>query len=191
MYTKSDDVNELERKLGQPVKAEMSFEVHPWEYDVVEGSMHDGRAHDVTMFIRKEDDPRSIAVIKKPFFPAGAFRAPSGAAKPGERLEEGAIRESHEETGLSVELTRYIARISATFTNGDRTINWTTHIFEARHTGGEINPLDTGEIAEARWATLDELQGDIRKALLDAGWDLFRYRVALTDLTVEQMESEL
>ena len=52
-------------------------------------------------------------------------------------------------------------------------------------TGGRgLEPIDTEEIAEARWATLDELQGPIREALLDAGWDLFRYRVALTDLTV-------
>jgi hypothetical protein len=49
---------------------------------------------------------------------------------------------------------------------------------------GELDPIDTEEIAEARWATIEELQGPIRAELLETGWDLLRYRVALTDLTV-------
>ena len=169
--------------------ARMAFEIGPYEYDVVEGSMQGGRAHDVTMFIRGKEDQGRIAVIRKPFFPPGAFRAPSGAAVPGETLEQGAVRESLEETGLEVELTFYLVRINATFTSGDRpAIDWTSHIFEARESAGKIEPIDTGEIAEARWASIEELQGDIRQTLLDANWGLFRYRVALTDLTVERME---
>jgi 8-oxo-dGTP pyrophosphatase MutT (NUDIX family) len=101
---------------------------------------------------------------------------------------DGAVREAHEETGLDIELTRYLVRINVKFTSGDRLIDWTSHIFEARQVDGVIDPIDTGEIAEARWAALDELQGDIRKALLDTGWGLLSYRVALTDLTVEHME---
>lgn len=188
MYTTEDDVADLEKRLGTPVVADMHYELNPWEYDVVNGSMAGGRAHDVTMFIRNMDDPDRIAVIRKPFFPPDAFRAPSGAANPGEGLEKGALRESLEETGLEVELTRYLVRINARFTCDNKVIEWTSHIFEARQVGGEIEPIDTGEIAEARWVPLDELQGVVRKALLDAGWDLFRYRVALTDLTVRALE---
>jgi 8-oxo-dGTP diphosphatase len=164
------------------------YEIGKWEYDVVDGSMHDGRAHDVTFFIRKSDDPSKVVVVSKPFFPEGAFRAPSGAATSSETLEQGALREAREETGLDVELTRYIARIEASFTSGDReTIRWTTHILEARQVGGKLEPIDVVEIAEARWATLEEIQGPIRQVLLDSGWDLFRYRVALTDLTVDAL----
>ena len=169
---------------------QMAFEIGPYEYDVVEGSMQGGRAHDVTMFIRGKDDRGLVAVIRKPFFPSGAFRAPSGAAKPGETLKQGALRESLEETGLEVELTRYLARINARFSSGDRpVINWTSHVFDALQMGGVIGPIDTGEIAEARWSTFEELQGRTRQVLLDANWGLFRYRVALTDLTVERMEA--
>ncbi len=187
MYTDPADIAQLEQKLGCPTETRMEYEIHPWEFDVVESSMSKGRAHDVTMFIRKKDDSKRVAVIRKPFFPPGAFRAPSGAANAGEALEMGAIRESREETGLEVELTRYLVRILATFTCGEKTISWTTHIFEAVERDGELVPQDTGEIAEARWATLSELGGPIRQTLLDAGWDLFRYRVALTDLTLEKM----
>ena len=179
---------QTEDKLGKPVVTEMHYEINTVEFDMVEGSMGDGRDHDVTMFIRNKEDPNKIAVIRKPIFPATVFRAPSGAASLDEPLVDGAVREAHEETGLDIELTRYLVRINVKFTSGDRLIDWTSHIFEARQVDGVIDPIDTGEIAEARWAALDELQGDIRKALLDTGWGLLSYRVALTDLTVEHME---
>ncbi len=89
MYVKDHDPTEMENRLGHPRVTEMRYEIHPWEYDVVDGSMADGRAHDVTMFIRQAEDPRQIALIRKPFFPPGAFRAPSGAAHRGETLEQG------------------------------------------------------------------------------------------------------
>jgi 8-oxo-dGTP pyrophosphatase MutT (NUDIX family) len=188
MLDREDDVVKTQNELGRAVVAEMQYEIDPIEFDMVEGSMGDGRDHDVTMFIRNREDPSKIAVIRKPIFPSTVFRAPSGAAGLDEPLVEGAVREAHEETGLDIELTRYLLRIHVKFTNGERSIDWTSHIFEARHVDGEIDPIDTGEIAEARWATLDELQGGIRRALLDTNWSLLNYRVALTDLTVEQME---
>lgn len=189
MLDRESDVEQTENSLGRPVVVEMHYEINTVEFDMVEGSMGDGRDHDVTMFIRNREDPNKIAVIRKPIFPTTVFRAPSGAASQSEPLVDGAVREAHEETGLDIELTRYLARINVKFTNGDRLIQWTSHIFEARQVDGVIDPIDTGEIAEARWATLEELQGDIRQALLDTGWGLLSYRVALTDLTVEHMEA--
>ncbi len=189
MYTTEEHVRELEDGYGSPVEREMEYEIAPWEHEVVVGSMRHGRAHDVTFFIRSSSDPGMLVVVSKPFFPPGAFRAPSGAAHPGETLVEGALREAREETGLDIELTRYLVRIRARFTcEGRDPIDWTSHIVEARELDGRLEPIDTVEIAEARWATFAELQGPIRQVLLDSGWDLFRYRVALTDLTVETLE---
>lgn len=188
MYVKAEDIAQTEQKLGKPVVARMRYEIHPWEFDVVVGSMSGGRAHDVTMFIRDGEGIGNIAVIRKPFFPPGAFRAPSGAANRGETIRQGALREALEETGLEIELVRYLVRINANFTCDGGSVDWTSHIFEARRTAGELSPIDTDEIAEACWVTIGELQGGIRRTLLDSGWDLFRYRVALTDLTVETIE---
>lgn len=188
MYTRNENLKALEKKYGTPVECEMEYEIHSWEYDVVKGSQHSGRAHDVTMFIRKRDDKDKFALIRKHFFPEGALRAPSGAAVEGESLEAGAIREAYEETGLDVELIRYLARINVIFTSGGRKIEWISHVFEARQTGGELCPIDTEEIEEARWESMSDLQGCIRDILMNAEWELFRYRVALTDLAVEKME---
>ena len=87
MYTRNEDIAATEQALGVPLVCEMEYEITPGEFDMVKSSMHAGRAHDVTMFIRDGGNPDQIAVIRKPFFPEGAFRAPSGAAKPGESLE--------------------------------------------------------------------------------------------------------
>ena len=188
MYTDNGDIERIQGYLGSPLVMDMHYEIQPFEYDVVEGSMSGGRAHDVTMFIRGMEDPRLIAVIRKHFFPPGAYRAPSGAAHRGETLERGAAREALEETGLEIELERYLLRINARFTCAERRlINWTSHVFEARQVEGRLEPIDTDEIEAARWATEDELQGPIRRVLVESGWGLFRYRVALTDLTVELM----
>lgn len=187
MYTSEEDIAAIEHDLGVPLTTTMSFDVSASEFDMVDRSMYKGRAHDVTMFIRAAQDPKDVVVIRKPFFPPRVFRAPSGAANPGESLRDGALRESKEETGLDVALDRYVARIAARFTCDGKAIDWTTHVFEAQELAGILRPIDTHEIAEARWASLDELQGTIRDALLETGWGLFRYRVALTDLTVGEI----
>jgi len=45
----------------------------------------------------------------------------------------------------------------------------------------DLAPLDTDEIAAARWGTAAELAGPIRERLLATGRALWRYRVALHD----------
>src|SRR5665648_166850 len=132
--------------------------------------------------------------------------APSGGVEPGESFEEGARREALEETGLAVCLERYLIRVEATFVppagwpigdlppglfepdNGN--IRWWTHIVAARVVGEPaLGPRDTREIAEARWMTLDELQGPVRERLVASGRALFAYRVALTDATVAALRA--
>jgi hypothetical protein len=76
MYTRNEDIAATEQALGVPLVCEMEYEITPGEFDMVKSSMHAGRAHDVTMFIRDGGNPDQIAVIRKPFFPEGAFASP-------------------------------------------------------------------------------------------------------------------
>lgn len=165
---------------------QLSFAISEPERDLIRGSRRDERSHDITVFIRRDD---RFAVIAKPGYPKDAWRAPSGALKPGEALETGAKREAFEETGLEIELERYLLRIDATFWYGAETEPWHTQIFAARWVSGEIEPHDTHEIRAARWATREEIQGRSRDALLATGRGLFRYRVALTDEAFAAMEA--
>jgi len=186
MYVSEELVREAELKLGRPQVLLLEQEIGDAELAFVRATQKHGRAHDITLFIFNGD---RLALIRKPMFRRPIYRAPSGGLNPGESFEEGAKREALEETGLEIELERYLLRAHVHFTGGEDCLDWTSHVFKARAVGGELRPLDTSEIAETVYRTLDELQGPIRQALLDSGRGLLAYRVALTDATVRILES--
>ncbi|HEM62423.1 MAG TPA: NUDIX hydrolase [Chloroflexi bacterium] len=182
MYVDASLVEEAERKLGSPQVVHLEHEIGPAELAFVRATQKHGRAHDITLFIFNGD---RLALIRKPMFRRPIFRAPSGGLEPGESFDEGARREALEETGLEIELEEYLLRAHVRFTDGEDYLDWTSHVFKARAVGGELSPLDTSEIAETVYGSLEELQGPIRQALLDSGRGLLAYRVALTDAAVE------
>lgn len=179
MYISAEAIRDIERKYGTPAEVRLSYEMTRREFDMVRRSQKHGRAHDITLFILKGD---SLVVIKKPMYPPGAYRAPSGGINPGEDFEEGSVREAYEETGLVVELDRYILRARVKFTNESDVIDWTSHVFTANPVGGTLEPIDVHEIVEARFARLDELNGPIKVALLASGSTGLRYRAELGDI---------
>lgn len=184
MYLTREAIAACERRFGVPRVVALETELTPAETDRLVASQRRGRAHDVTFFVL--DPAKRVVVIRKPDFPPGCWRPPSGGVEPGEDIEAGAWREAREETGLDIALERYVVRVDGRFVEraaggGGRVVPWTSHVFTARVTGGRLAPIDTREIAGARWAPLAELAGPIREALLAAGRGGFRYRVALHD----------
>jgi 8-oxo-dGTP diphosphatase len=173
----------LRERFGRPVAL-------PWDGDIsdVEWSVatyNPTRTHDVTLFIL--DPRRRLALIRKPMFAAGVWRPPGGGIKQEEDFVAGAAREAREETGLHIELTRYLVASEALFRNGGRELAWRTHVFLAATQDEELSPGDPGEIAGARWGTLEELAGPLRERLLATGRAFWRYRVALHDAALEQL----
>ena len=133
----------------------------------------------MTLFIL--DANARLALIRKPHFADGVWRPPGGGIKPGEDVVAGAVREALEETGLRVELDRYLVATNAVFRNEGRELHWRTHVLSARTRDDTLAPSDAAEIAAARWGTLDELAGLLRDRLLETGRAFWRYRVALHD----------
>lgn len=176
-YILQEDILEAERQFGKPVELSTKIEATPRELSRIRRSQRRGRAHDITLFIFKGD---KLLFISKPFYPEGLYRAPSGAALPGESIVQGARREALEETGTEIELERYIMRIKATFYSGEDHIDWMTHVFKARHVSGEIAPRDKQEIKEAKLVNTSEVSG-FNQIMLSTGSAGFRYRVFLTE----------
>ncbi len=181
MYIGGDAVREMECRYCRPAVCEWEHGISAEEMAMVRASQKHGRAHDVTLFIF---DGEQLALIRKPSFPPEGYRAPSGGVAPGEGFEAGALREAYEETGLSVALECYVLRVQVRFTCGAEHLDWTTHVFQARATGGTLGTLDPGEIDGTCYATPAALQGPIRSALLATGRPLLAYRVRLTDVVV-------
>lgn len=186
MYITAEIVGELEQRYGAPDEVTWQFEMLPIEFDMVRRSQKHNRAHDVTLFIIEDEQ---IVVIKKPMYRPGVYRAPSGGVDPGEAFEVGALREAYEETGLEVALERYIVRARVQFTCASEKINWVSHIFSAHPVGGRLEPIDTHEIVEARYATVAEIIGPMREAMLVSGSTGLRYRAQLQDVVIAKLRA--
>jgi 8-oxo-dGTP diphosphatase len=173
----------LRKRYGDPTRLE-------WEGDISErehalATYNPKRMHDVTLFILNGE---RLALIRKPHFEPGVWRPPGGGIKPGEDFEAGVRREALEETGLDVELQRYLVAAEARFLYEPVEVPWRTHVFLATTTGDEIEPRDHEEIAAARWGTLVELAGRLRERLLETDRAFWRYRVALHDAALAALD---
>jgi 8-oxo-dGTP pyrophosphatase MutT (NUDIX family) len=122
-----------------------------------------------------------VAVIRKPLFPPGAWRIPSGGIDRGETFDEGARREALEETGLRIELTGYPLVARSAFTHRGERLPWVTHVVTAATADVELAPSDHEEIDDARWMPWDELLGPVADRLRASGGALFAYRAELHD----------
>jgi 8-oxo-dGTP pyrophosphatase MutT (NUDIX family) len=173
----------LRERYGEPAELEWTGEITEREHALA--TYNPARMHDVTLFILDPDE--RIALIRKPHFAQGIWRPPGGGIKPDEDFVAGAVREALEETGLHVELDRYLVASRAYFVYEPQDVPWRTHVFSARVTDTALEPQDPEEIAGARWGTLDELAGPLRERLLATGHALWRYRVALHDAALARL----
>jgi 8-oxo-dGTP pyrophosphatase MutT (NUDIX family) len=191
MYITEDALRQIERKYGLPEHITLEYQMRPDEFDRLRHSQKSGRNHDVTFFILIAG---KVVAISKPDYPPGVYRAPSGGIAPGEDFELGALREAREETGLDVQLDKYLLRASVRFSCGSAEVNWTTHVFTARprdtidQSDLKLEPIDRVEIKEARLVTIEELCGPIRQALISSGSTGLRYRAELTDLVIARLQ---
>jgi 8-oxo-dGTP diphosphatase len=178
------EFSRIEKKYGKPKLLKMSSLLGPREFINLQESMKDGRDSDVTLFIFKGG---KVILISKPWYPPGLYRAPSGGVKPGESLEEVALREAYEETGAKIKLWRYILRIKVIFSHNQKDVIWTSHIFTARYLSGKIEPVDTREIKEAKLMSLEELSS-LKPLLLKTGSGGLAYRATLTEKAIEEIK---
>jgi ADP-ribose pyrophosphatase YjhB (NUDIX family) len=173
---------DVRRRFGEPLRLDWDGEVSEYEHALA--TYNPRRSHDVTLVILNGD---RLALIRKPPFPEGVWRPPGGGIKPGEDVAAGAEREALEETGLRVEVERYLVDAHASFRFAGAEVAWRTHVFLATTEDDELEPRDTDEIAGARWGTLAELAGPLRARLLETGHAFWRYRVALHDRALEAL----
>jgi ADP-ribose pyrophosphatase YjhB (NUDIX family) len=184
VYLTEELLAPIRDRFGEPVGLTWEGEISDREWATA--TYNPARVHDITLFITNGG---RLALIRKPHFDEGVWRTPGGGIKPGEDFVEGVVREALEETGLRVELERYLVAATARFRRHPDELTWHTHVFHATTEDDTIAPQDEIEIAEARWGTLDELAGPIRQRLLETGRGFWRYRVALHDAATAALRS--
>ena len=178
-HVTGDVLRPLVERFGPPAEWDGSRPITDRDAALIGLSTARGRHHDVTFAILAADG-RFVA-IRKPQFPPGAWRIPSGGVQPGETFTAGTAREALEETGLDIELTGYPLVARATFTHAGDATPWATHVVTARVVGGSLAPRDPVEIDAARWMDMAELTGPVAAVLRGTGGGLFAYRADLHD----------
>jgi ADP-ribose pyrophosphatase YjhB (NUDIX family) len=82
---------------------------------------------------------------------------PKGHVEHGETVEQAAVREVAEETGIDSAVVAALGSIDYWFVAEDRRIHKTVHHFLLRAVGGKLSDADY-EVAEVAWVPLADLQ---------------------------------
>ncbi len=105
------------------------------------------RYGEVCMVVRRPDG--HLLTMKKTFYPTGAYRLLTGGINHGEAIFDALLRETHEETGLEVEIKRFLAAIAyLTTATGEQPIFY-TFAFLLDEIGGTLGVIDEDERVEA------------------------------------------
>jgi 8-oxo-dGTP diphosphatase len=104
----------------------------------------------VFVFIRDAD---AILLVRQNYAPQ-YWSLPGGVVEAGETLEQAAVREAKEETGLDIRLRRVVALYSKLEEDA------LAITFDAEATGGKISP--SSESLECRYFPLDDLPDHVR-----------------------------
>ena len=86
---------------------------------------------------------------------AVTWTLPKGTPDPGETIEETALREVAEETGLEVRIVEPLRAIEYDFVQDGARIHKTVHYFMMEPVGGDLERHDH-EFDEVRWIDFDE-----------------------------------
>lgn len=115
------------------------------------------------------DDTGRIAAVRKKGAPEEAYILPQGRINEGEGIEDAAVREALEETGMEVKAEEVAAlhRVRIQFKTWELE-RW-HFIVICRSTSGDGEPLDDEEIAEVRFL---QLPSETPLEWVRSGWEL-------------------
>jgi len=105
---------------------------------------------------RKQEGRAQVALVGRPR--TGLWALPKGTPDEGEALEEAAVREVGEETGLQVRIVDKLGVIDYWFYFEGRRIHKWVHYFLMEAVGGDVT-LHDWEYDEVQWFNLEQAAG--------------------------------
>jgi 8-oxo-dGTP pyrophosphatase MutT (NUDIX family) len=117
-------------------------------------ALRNARATSAGGVVHRTNDGRTEVVLVHRRHPR-LWALPKGTPDAGETIEETALRETREETGLEVLVEARLPSISYVFVRGRTRFHKTVHFFLMRPVGGDVSQHDH-EFDEVRWFQLEE-----------------------------------
>lgn len=155
-------------------------------HDKVQGSVADRRA-EVALAVERPDG--RLLLHTKSFYPAGVMRIPTGGIGPEESVLDALRREAHEETGLEVEIARWLGLVTYRFRQGPRALPFATYLFHVRVGMDPPRALDEEErISELRYVPARAIEAVLDDLLaLPPSWaDWGRFRALPHELLLDR-----
>ncbi len=106
----------------------------------------------------RNDRPSLVVGMRRRARDAVTWTLPKGTPDPGETVEETALREVQEETGLAVRILEPLPSIEYQFVQDGARIHKTVHYFLMEPIGGDLARHDA-EFERVRWVRFDEAGG--------------------------------
>jgi ADP-ribose pyrophosphatase YjhB (NUDIX family) len=144
----SDEVAEIAAHFGTPLRRTYHVQADEYIYAYRFNKSCDRRAEVVFAI---EDAAGQVWVHAKSHYPAHIYRLPTGGVHWNELVIDGLLREVKEETGLTVEIARFLGIIDYHFWYGSLTASFASYIFHLRAACEGCPPIPQGEpISEFR-----------------------------------------
>ncbi|HZR41966.1 MAG TPA: NUDIX hydrolase [Ktedonobacteraceae bacterium] len=137
-----NELEQLAQRYGQPLIRTVDLHANK-AFDPLNKP---DRYGEVCMVVRRPNG-RLLTMIKT-FYPAGAYRLLTGGINHGEHVFHALLREVQEETGLKVEVKRFLAIAAYRLANSSEPPNFYTFAFLLDEIGGTLGAIDEGERVE-------------------------------------------
>lgn len=138
-----DELEQLAQHYGRPLVHDVDLGVHSM-FDPLNRT---DRFGEVCMVVRRPGG--KLLTMKKTFYPPGAYRLLTGGINHGEHVLDALLRETYEETGLEVTITRFLAAAVYYIGGTDTVPVFYTFAFLLDEVGGALGVVDEKERVEA------------------------------------------
>jgi 8-oxo-dGTP pyrophosphatase MutT (NUDIX family) len=141
------ELADLAKRFGDPVTIDAA--ISDYFDDPIRRT---DRYGEVCMVVRRPTGKLLLSI--KTFYPRGAYRLPTGGIHHDEAVYDALLRETHEETGLDIEVRRFLARIAYHAADRPGPPLFHTFAFLLDEVGGALGALDASEQLED-WREID------------------------------------
>ncbi len=136
------EIDMLAASFGQPLERIVELQSSNY-FDPLNRS---DRYGEVCMVVRRPNG--HLLTMKKTFYPPEGYRLLTGGINHGETILTALLRETHEETGLQVEIERFLVAVGYRTTTAGEAPAFYTFAFLLKEVSGELEVLDENEQVE-------------------------------------------